>query len=121
MNHQSIIFQLQGDRAVLESDHASTSCQVDNTYFMIFTTILTFYALTADDLRTTFSKNPKRMAGSRGEQKAVKMIDLGVRETFEMAFRLKEPGHSSGHNTKATVKKHPTSQAPCGSKMVNEY
>ena len=26
-------------------------CQVDNTYFMVFTTILTFYALTADDLR----------------------------------------------------------------------
>eukprot|EP00435_Cladocopium_sp_Y103_P050107 s94_g15.t1 len=25
---------------------------VDNTYFMVFTTILTFYALTADDLRT---------------------------------------------------------------------
>lgn len=26
--------------------------QVDNTYFMVFTTILTFYALTADDLRS---------------------------------------------------------------------
>eukprot|EP00434_Breviolum_minutum_P039904 symbB.v1.2.035446.t1/scaffold4773.1/size35028/1 len=31
---------------------------VDNTYFMIFTTILTFYALTADDLRIICTEKP---------------------------------------------------------------
>lgn len=72
MNHESIIFQLQGDRAVLQSDQASTSRQVDNTYFMIFTTILTFYALTADDLRTTFSRiqmaGEKRVKGGQNDR-----------------------------------------------------
>lgn len=31
---------------------------VDNTYFMVFTTILTFYALTADDLRIILTEKP---------------------------------------------------------------
>lgn len=34
---------------------------VDNTYFMVFTTILTFYALTADDLRIILTEKPADM------------------------------------------------------------
>ena len=42
--------------------------QVDNAYFMAFTTFLTFYALTADDLRSeaTFGADVTQLTSSSG-------------------------------------------------------